>query len=104
MDRDWRTELRDAATLWLFSHGELGVAHALWRSQIAGLRRLDTEHLGIKILVGDANDITVLASATRSWTDSVMPGPLDLAFEHWLPAGDWPVFAFAEDPSPVMSG
>jgi hypothetical protein len=86
--------MRDAATLWLFAHGSPSLAHALWRSQIAGMRRIDSEHLGIKIIVDRDDDSSLLAAATRSWTDSWMPGPLDLAFEQWLPAGDWPIFAF----------
>jgi hypothetical protein len=94
IDRQWRNELRDAATLWLFSHDEPSLASALWRSQIVGMRRLDGNHLGISIVTDSEKDRAVLAAATRSWADSEMPGPLDQAFEQWLPAGDWPVFAF----------
>ena len=99
-DRDWRTELRDAAILWLFSHDQPAVALALWRSRIVGMRRIDPEHLGINVAVADESDSSVLAASTRSWTDTELPGPLDQAFEQWLPAGDWPVFAFAEDAVP----
>jgi hypothetical protein len=95
-DRDWRTSARDAATLWLITHEQPAVAVALWRSTIVGMRRINKDRLGIKIAVEADDDLAVLARATRSWTDSPLPGALDLAFEHWLPAGDWPVFAFEQ--------
>jgi hypothetical protein len=93
-DRDWRTSLRDSATLWLFGHDQPALAYAVWRSRVEGMRVLAGGQLGIKLIVASDEDLTTLAVATRSWTDTEMPGPLDLAFEHWLARGNWPVFAF----------
>jgi hypothetical protein len=93
-DRQWRPTIRASAVLWLFRHDEPVVAMALWRSDIVGMRRLDSGQIGMKLTVTTAEDAATLAASTRSWTDSDMPGPLDRAFERSLPQGDWPVFAF----------
>lgn len=104
-DRDWRTVVRDSATLWLIAHDETAVGTALWRSRIIGIRRLETGHLGMKLAVDSEGDMVTLARATRSWTDDEMPGPLDKALEYSVPGADWPVFAFeiAPDPSYAAS-
>jgi hypothetical protein len=93
-DRTWRSAILTTALVSLFKSSP-EVAMALWRSRIVGMDRLPDDRLTIKLrLHGGEHDRWLLASETRSWTGSDMPGLLDLAFENALPGHDWPVFAF----------
>jgi hypothetical protein len=93
VDLKWRNAVMVPALVWLFKQAPK-VGKALWRAQLLGTTRLHDGTLAMKFLVANEQDRIVLASATRSWTGSDMPGALDLAFEKALPEGEWPVFAF----------
>jgi hypothetical protein len=81
--------------VWLYGAGhrpDVGVA--LYRSRIEYIHRLTDGDLLVSLIVHDAADFDLLATETRSWSGTEMPGVLDLAFEAALPAADWPIFNF----------
>lgn len=93
-DLNWRTTIRRAVVVRLYGNGRAEIGAAMNLSRILGLARIDGGHMGVRLLVQNQRDIELLVSETQSWTDSLLPGALDLAFESCLPEGDWPVFSF----------